>query len=105
MLAQRYRQILIVFMETYPDVDADYQSRVIEKSSERENIVAFPQNTKLQQHIQHNKNVTADSDAHNTRQSVSHGDFHRNCISMSHSESYSTSPDIVEESLNKQRRS
>ena len=40
----------VVCLETFPDVDALYQSRVIDKSSERENIAAFSQNTMIQQH-------------------------------------------------------
>ena len=39
-------------------MDADYQSRVIEKLSEREDIAFSPQTTMLQQQTQHDKNVT-----------------------------------------------
>ena len=48
-----------IFLETFPDVDDHYQSRVIEKSVERENIALCPQNIMPQQHTQH-KNVTAE---------------------------------------------
>ena len=89
-----------VFLETFPDVDSDYQSKVLEKSSERENIAIFPQNTMLQQQTQHIENVTADNDPHSTLQSssqstlqnVTHNDFHSTpCMSISDSESCSTS--------------
>ena len=89
-----------VFLETFPDVDSDYQSKVIEKSFQRENITVFPKNTMHQQQTQHNENVTADNDPHSTLQSSSqgtlqsviHNDFHSTpCMSVPDSESCSMS--------------
>ena len=58
-----------VILETFPDVNAEYQSRVIEKSYEdkenienTENITPFLENTMLKQHTEHtehDKNVIA----------------------------------------------
>ena len=73
---------------------------MLEKSSERENIAVFPQNTMLQQQTQHNENVTSDNDqqstfqssSQSTLQSVTHNDFHSTpCMSISDSDSCSTS--------------
>ena len=55
-----------VILETFPDVNAEYQSRVIEKSykdkeniENTENIASFLENTMLKQHTEHDKNVIA----------------------------------------------
>ena len=48
-----------VILESFPDVDAKSQSRVIEKTSERKDEASSPQNTMLQQHTQNNKEITA----------------------------------------------
>ena len=58
-----------VILETFPDVNAEYQSRVIEKSykdkeniENAENIASFLENTMLKQHTEHtehDKNVIA----------------------------------------------
>ena len=49
-----------VILETFPDVNAEYQSRVIEKSykdkeniENTENITSFLENTMLKQHTEH----------------------------------------------------
>ena len=48
-----------VILESFPDVVPKCQSGVIEKTSERENIAASPQNEMLQMHTQNNKKITA----------------------------------------------
>ena len=45
-----------VFLDTFPGVDVDYQSRVVEKLSERADITVCSQKTMFQQHAWHDKN-------------------------------------------------
>ena len=46
-----------VFLDTFPDVDVDYQSRVVEKLSERADITVCSQKTMFQQHAWHDNNL------------------------------------------------
>ena len=48
-----------VFLDTFPGVDADYQSRNIENLSERQDITVCSQKTMFQQHAWHKKDITA----------------------------------------------
>ena len=48
-----------VFLDTFPGVDVDYQSRVVEKLSERADITVCSQKTMFQQHAWHDKNNLA----------------------------------------------
>ena len=48
-----------VFLDTFPGVDVDYQSRVVEKLSERSDITVCSQKTMFQQHAWHDKNNLA----------------------------------------------
>ena len=48
-----------VFLDTFPGVDVDYQSRVVEKLSERADITVCSQKTMFQQHAWHDKNNSA----------------------------------------------
>ena len=43
------------FQNSFPDSDADYQSRVVKESSEQKEVAFCLQNTKLV----HNENITA----------------------------------------------
>ena len=45
-----------VFLDTFPGVDVDYQSRVVEKLSERADITVCSQKTMFKQHAWHDKN-------------------------------------------------
>ena len=48
-----------VFLDTFPGVDSDYQSRVKENLSEREDVTICSPKTMLEQHAWHKKDITA----------------------------------------------
>ena len=48
-----------VFFDTFPDVIADYQSRLYKDLSENESIAVSAQDSLIEQHEKHHKNETA----------------------------------------------
>ena len=55
-----------VFFDTFPDVVADYQSRLFKDLSENESITVSAQDAIIEQHEKHHKNVTAQLQTNDT---------------------------------------